>query len=37
MWSSAGLQLNYDDLLDFLLQLSGDDLLAARAAAPAHH
>jgi hypothetical protein len=28
--------LNYDDLLDFVLQLGTDDLLAARAAAPAH-
>ena len=32
----AGAELTYDDLLDFLLQLSRDDLLAARAAAPAH-
>jgi rRNA maturation protein Nop10 len=32
----AGAELTYDDLLDFLLQLTGDDLLAARAASPAH-
>ena len=32
----AGSQLTYDDLLDFLLQLTGDDMLAARATAPAH-
>jgi rRNA maturation protein Nop10 len=33
----AGAEITYDDLLDFLLQLSRDDLLAARASAPAHH
>jgi hypothetical protein len=32
----AGPELSYDDLLDFLLQLSRDDLLAARASTPAH-
>jgi hypothetical protein len=31
-----GPTLGYDDLLDFVLQLSRDDLLAARATSPAH-
>lgn len=31
-----GPRLGYDDLLDFALQLAADDLLAVRAAAPAH-
>jgi hypothetical protein len=33
----TGPTLSYDDLLDFVLQLSRDDLLSARATAPAHH
>lgn len=32
----AGPDLDYDDLLDFVLQLGRDDMLAARATAPAH-
>ena len=32
----AGPTLGYDDLLDFVLQLSRDDLLAARATSPVH-
>jgi len=32
-----GPDLTYDDLLDFVLHLGSDDLLSARAAAPAHH
>lgn len=32
----GGPDLTYDDLLDFVLQLGRDDLLAARATAPAH-
>ncbi|HET7529881.1 MAG TPA: hypothetical protein VFJ98_02870 [Mycobacteriales bacterium] len=31
-----GPSLNYDDLLDFVLQLGRDDMLAARATAGAH-
>jgi hypothetical protein len=31
-----GPDLNYDDLLDFVLQLGRDDMLAARATVPAH-
>jgi rRNA maturation protein Nop10 len=31
-----GPDLDYDDLLDFVLQLGRDDMLAARATAPAH-
>jgi hypothetical protein len=32
----AGPALSYDDLLDFVLQLGSDDMLAARATAGAH-
>jgi hypothetical protein len=32
----AGAELTYDDLLDFVLQLARDDMLAARATSPAH-
>jgi hypothetical protein len=32
----AGPDLSYDDLLDFVLQLGRDDMLSARATAPAH-
>ena len=32
----AGPDLSYDDLLDFVIQLGRDDMLAARATAPAH-
>ena len=32
----SGPDLTYDDLLDFVLQLGRDDMLAARATAPAH-
>jgi predicted RNA-binding Zn-ribbon protein involved in translation (DUF1610 family) len=32
----AGPDLSYDDLLDFVLQLGRDDMLAARATVPAH-
>lgn len=31
-----GPELDYDDLLDFVLQLGRDDMLAARATVPAH-
>jgi hypothetical protein len=31
-----GPDLDYDDLLDFVLQLGRDDMLAARATVPAH-
>ncbi len=33
--AKSGPRLSYDDLLDFVLHLGTDDLLAARAAAPA--
>lgn len=33
----AGPGLDYDDLLDFVIQLGRDDMLAARATVPAHH
>lgn len=32
----GGPELNYDDLLDFVIQLGRDDMLAARATAGAH-
>jgi predicted RNA-binding Zn-ribbon protein involved in translation (DUF1610 family) len=32
----AGPELSYDDLLDFVIQLGRDDMLAARATATAH-
>jgi hypothetical protein len=34
--SKPGAALSYDDLLDFLLQLTRDDMLAARATEAAH-
>lgn len=34
--TKAGPSLSYDDLLDFVLHLGRDDLLAARATAPVH-
>jgi predicted RNA-binding Zn-ribbon protein involved in translation (DUF1610 family) len=33
----AGPELTYDDLLDFVISLNRDDMLAARATAAAHH